>query len=196
MKTALVERASTSYQDQSARHTNEFFKQIDNPLLSGRQIVNQAREASLNQCHTCGVANHHCNNFLDNVLRPLGFNLAWSQSSIPCVPKIRQSIESDQNNWERAWPKDNIPFAEFKEQAGDLCFWDKAIVTTDLFGDHSRLTIVHLEHAGILDGKGAVLSTKPQEDSEIFDGDWRLMCNSPSFGTPTAVFRYRKIGTR
>jgi hypothetical protein len=189
MKTALLERASNT-QDRSVRHVDQSVKEVDNPVSSGRQIVNQAREVSHGQCH---AAIHHCNTFLDSVLRPLGFDLPWSQTSIPALPKIRQAIEFDERNWERAWPKDNLPLNEFKEQPGDLCFWDKAIVTNDSATGHSQMKITHLEHAGILDGKGEVLSAQAQDDAAVFDGNWRMMCHSPSFGTPTAILRYRKI---
>jgi len=166
--------------------------------VSSSEIVLRAKEVSQLQLFKCSLDTrvHNCGAFLDAVWRKLRLSVPWKSMLAPDIHFQRQCFENCKDDWTQVWPIEGDSFADFREQAGDLCIWDKSTVETNGSEKGLQLKISRFEHAGILDGKGEIISPIWQSGIPFAEADWRLICRSAAIGTPTVIFRYRHLRQR
>jgi hypothetical protein len=214
LKSRFIKRTGMGAQSSIARrnlaqttdrreHLQSKYNQIANqpaakPLIEAKEIVAAARKISAACLHTCSLEEqiHNCNAYLDSLLRSLNVTLPWNRRRIPTNQSIRHWFETCTQDWQQVWPIEDAPFIQYHPQPGDFCLWDKAIVAHQFKNERSVLEIKRIAHLGVLDGKGEILSASWHGEVPFAEGDWRLMCESPAFGTPTAIFRYKHVKQR
>lgn len=159
-------------------------------MASSQEFSNHARW--LGETHPRWWENvgkiHKCNLFVDRVFRDLKIPLPWDESHIPRVHNMHPKLAASPD-WEIVFTG-KAKLESYRPQPGDLVIWDKILY--DERSDGKRKPIV-LMHSAVIADKGSILYAGSDSEHGYADKDFKLMCQSKSFGIPTFIFRSKHL---